>query len=299
MRGCGHPRQKRSSRSPVQAGERTRVARPCPEGETAYRAISRPALLRQPRQAVPAVPLLRGALAALVAVLVAAGVTMAIELPGGSNPGHLALPGTSASHASTATPSAGPRLCPRRSQVSRTGPRPGSSVVHAVQGTAVPSTPPPAQPSVTASPAPSPSTSAPPGRSYAVPALLGAPNWNGYCEETGQGPVTLEPQTTLMAGTARAPRASATTPTRSAPGPTGCLPARSRVRSRTSTTLERGSAGRPTKNSAHPTGTGTARRTAWGRRSLQNNAYGWYRAESGNGLDAGTVSPGPTAHRRW
>jgi len=33
--------------------------------------------------------------------------------------------------------------------------------------------------------------SAPPQQSYPVPVLLGTPNWNGYCEATGQGPVTL------------------------------------------------------------------------------------------------------------
>jgi serine/threonine protein kinase len=244
-------------------------------------------------------PLLRrGVLAALVAVLVAGGVAAAIELPGGSKPGPSALPGTSASHAPTATQSAGsPVVSPSVPGVSHR-PTPVSSG-HPTQGTFMPSTPPPAsEPAVTASPTPTsvrvstppPPVSAPPRRSYAVPALLGVPNWNGYCEETGQGPVTLvtadnaygwhctnatslgDDANAVCAWTYKLSTSQVTNSVTNFydPNTWKCWAATQELSA-------------PDWNGyCQAQGLGTAVKT-------QNNAYGWYCAKSGNGLDAGTV----------
>jgi hypothetical protein len=234
-------------------------------------------------------------LAAILAVLIAAGVTAAIELPGGAKPGPVALPDASASHAPTATSrptAASPVTSPSSVDVA---PRPSSS--GHTGDTATPSTPVsqspvqanPAPPSVSAS-VPVSSVSAPPQRSYAVPVLLGAPNWNGYCEATGQGPVTLvsadyaygwhctnvtslgDDANAVCAWTFNSP------PTQTTNTVTNFYDANSWQCWSASTELTA-----PDWNGyCEAQGLGTVVQK-------QNNAYGWYCTKSGNGLDAGTV----------
>jgi serine/threonine protein kinase len=139
----------------------------------------------------------RGVLAALLVVVVAVCAAGAVVLlpDGGSKPGAAAPAGTPTSHqthfsvsapsASAGSSAAGSSVAPSPTLRTSPGATPATSSPTFATSASAPSAP------SASAPPPAVTASAPAHQPYPVPALLGTPDWNGYCQATGQGPVTL------------------------------------------------------------------------------------------------------------